>query len=297
VPHAPLSHVEVPTRRPRARLCLLALVCASASAAPAAERPYDGPLSSADPNQYAIEAGGELFRWQEFDDDGRRLLSEQGPRAFVSGLVHNLTRRDRGLVYAARLRAFGGDVEYDGQDTDHVFVGTDSRYRGWEAMAQAGYRFVSSDGADAIDVMAGLATERWQRDIQRSTNALGSPVAGFIEDYRVDYFRASAGLLHRVRDFDGYLALGLRIPLSVDEEANVDGSPLTLHPGRRVSSFVSYKVSLASTRRGEPFGAYVEAFYAGYRFGKSPTRAGPGVLVWQPKSDLDTIGLTLGFSY
>lgn len=278
--------------------CILAFALSPAFA----DQESDGePEESFDPNQYSLELGAEIFRWQEFDDGSTRLLTEQGPRLFMSAAVQNLARWDPGIVYSGTLRAFGGEVEYDGQDSNQRYVGTSSRYSGWQAEAQAGYRLVGGDAVYAVDLLAGIGTERWSRDIQSANNAEGNRVAGFAEDYAVDYGRAAIGFSHRIQELNGYFDVGVRVPLSIKEDVDLDGEPIHLKPGKRGSLFLSYKLSLTPTSRGEPFGSYLKLFYNGYRFGKSDVEtiqtSDGALLVWQPKSSMDIVGLALGFSY
>jgi hypothetical protein len=262
------------------------------------------------PHRYSLDFGVEIFRWQEFGtfNDGailsptgassdQRLLTEQGPRFSLAASVNNLTRRERGLIYSGAVKIVGGEVQYDGQDDTGTHVSTDSRYGGWSADTGIGYRVMAVSGAYTVDLSAGAGTERWRRNVLSGQNALGFRTSGGAEDYVVDYWRADVGFPHRLNVSDAYLSIGVKMPFTIDEDVNIGGQPIRLHPGKQAWLDVSYELSLFPGRDGEPFGTYVKLFYGGYRFGKSPAEPAASLLVWQPESKMDVIGLSLGFSY
>jgi hypothetical protein len=251
-----------------------------------------------DARQVAIEVGIEYFRWQEFDDDDTRLLTEQGPRFVYAAALDNRSRPDSGIIFAIRLSGYVASVDYDGQDTGRRFVATTTDYHGWGFRIDGGYRFAELvGGAAALDLFGGIGMEQWTRDIQGSVNALGLPVQGLAEDYAVRYARAGLGIAHEHNPLQGYLSLGFRRPLSVNEDVELGGVPIRLHPGKRVSSFANYKVSLLPDALGRPFGLYLMLYYESYRFRKSGAATVGNLLVWQPRSDLDRFGIMIGHSF
>lgn len=276
----------------------LACLCASLLAVPAFAEDESAFPQRSGVEQLGIDIGIEHFRWQEYDDQGTRLLTEHGPRFVFSATLDNLSRQDSGVVLATRLSGYLATVDYDGQDTGRRFVGTETEYRGWDFRIDGGWRFADLvGGAAALDLFGGLGMEQWTRDIRGGVNALGLPVQGLVEDYTVRYFRFGLGLAHNHVPPQGYLTLGFRRPLSIDEDVALAGSPLLLHPGKRISSFVSYKVSLLPDALGRPFGMYLRLSYENYRFGRSDVATVGNLLVWQPRSHLDRYGFAIGYSF
>lgn len=258
----------------------------------------DEPPQRSGADQLGIDVGIEQFRWQEYDDQGNRLLTEHGPRFVIAAGLDNHSRDDSGVVLSARLGGYLATVDYDGQDTGRRFIGTDTEYRGWDFRVEGGWRFADLvGGAAALDLFGGLGMEQWTRDIRGGVNALGLPVQGLVEDYTVRYFRVGLGLAHNHVPPQGYLSLGFRRPLSVDEDVMLAGSALQLHPGKRISSFASYKLSLMQDAFGRPFGMYLRLYYENYRFGRSDAVIIDNLQVWQPRSHLDRYGVSIGYSF
>lgn len=272
----------------------LALALSTVSLLPPA---VAGDLPTALTPRLAVELGVEAFRWQEFDDAGQRLLTEQGPRYSAALSLHNLARPQRGVLYALTLRGTAGTVDYDGQDNSGRFVATETSYGGYRLEAMGGYRFEPTMGARFFDLVAAIGFDYWERDIRSSRNAVGAPVSGLSEDYGVAYARLGIGIAHEGGPAPGHLGAGVHLPLSIRERVTVSGAPLRLEPGRGGALFLAYRVSLRADASGEPFGTYLRVSYDGYRLGRSPARAVGELAVWQPESDMDVFGLALGHSF
>lgn len=244
-----------------------------------------------------LELGVENFRWQEFNDQGGRLLSEHGMRYGAGGTLDNLGRDDAGVLAVFSGRGYSGRVEYDGQDTRGRFMATRSVYSGYALEAGGGYRFIPNAHSPAFDVIAGIGFDRWERDIRGGVNSVGAPVSGFVETYTVVHARLGIGLFHLEGALPGYLSAGLRRPLYIDEDIVVNGQALELAPENNASAFVSYRVSLAPARDGRPFGRYLRASYDSYRLGRSPAITAGNLSVWQPDSHMDVFSLSLGVTF
>lgn len=247
--------------------------------------------------RWSLEAGMESFRWREFDDDGQRLLTEQGPR-FAYGLtLGNFIHADAGIVFEMRLGGLLGEVDYDGQDNNGRFVGTVTDYAGWSGEVDGGYRFADLIQGVAVDVFGGLGLDDWRREINGGANSIGQSVSGFTEDYGVSYLRYGIGIALRDDRPGGYLQVGFRQPLSISEQVQIRGQTVNLSPREEASAFLSYRILLGTPREASASTSYVKFYYAGYRLKKSEiVDVGPSQ-VWQPRSDVDTVGILLGYLY
>lgn len=247
--------------------------------------------------RWSLEAGAESFRWREIDDDGLRLLTEQGPRFVYGATLGNFLHADAGVIFEMRLGGLLGEVDYDGQDNNGRFVGTVTDYSGWGGEIGGGYRFPDLVQGVTIDVFGGLGLDDWRREINGGTNSLGQTVSGFTEEYDVDYFRYGIGILLRDTSPGGYLQLGFRRPRSIGEQVRIQGQTVNLAPDEQASAFLSYRIALGSPRAASASGSFLRFYYTGYRFGKSQVEDIGSGLVWQPRSSLDTLGITLGYFY
>ncbi len=241
---------------------------------------------------YTLSLGLEQFRWQEYDDSGQRLLTEQGPR----GLVRlDITARERPAWHIrARLKAYGGVIDYDGQDGNGTFVSSDTDYRGGSGELELGLHGRSAaSGRLGLDLAVGV--EAWRRDISNSRNAVGAPVDGFREDYRLVSGRVGIAYAVARGAYRARLQAGLYRPFRVDEDIVLYGRSLQLHPRPRWSAYLAWR--LEAGRRT------LEIRYEGRRFAASdaiavinPTTS-DSESVWQPRSQADLIELSLGYRF
>jgi hypothetical protein len=251
----------------------------------------DNSGSTSQDARWSLEAGLESFRWREHDDDGQRLLTEQGPRFVYGATLGNFFHADAGVIVEMRLGGLLGEVDYDGQDNNGRYVGTVTDYSGLYSEIDGGYRFVGLVQGVTIDLFGGLGMDDWRREIDGSVNSIGQTVSGFTEDYDVNYLRYGIGFTLREAYPNGYLQVGFRRPFSISEQVKIQGQTVNLSPGERASAFLTYRIMLGRE------GSYVKFYYAGYRLKKSETEVVGPNQVWQPRSDTDTLGIVLGYVY
>lgn len=247
--------------------------------------------------RWSLEAGMESYRWREVDDDGQRLLTEQGPRFVYGATLGNFLHADAGVIFEMQLGGVLGEVDYDGQDNNGRFVGTVTDYSGWHGEIDGGYRFDDVVQGVTIDIFGGLGLDDWRREINGGVNSIGQTVSGFSEDYAVGYLRYGIGIALRDASPGANLQMGFRRPRSISEAVRIRGETVNLSPRERASAFLSYRIPLGTPRAGTASGSYVKFYYEGYRLEKSEIEdVGPSQ-VWQPRSSLDTLGVTLGYFY
>ncbi len=242
---------------------------------------------------YTLSLGVEQFRWQEYDRNGRRLLTEQGPRGVVR--LDWRAWSGPGAFVRGRIKAYAGIVDYDGQDGDGVFVPSRTDYRGASGELVAGLSKASGGGGQGrFGLSAAIGVEAWRRDIADSIGAKGQIVGGFTEDYRlysgrvgIEYLRSGA--------YPSVVRLGLYRPFRVDEDFRLYGRSLRLHPGGRWSGYLAWRIT--SGRRS------LELRYEGRRFAASEPVdiVNPSTslteTVWQPRSHADLVELSLGYRF
>lgn len=229
----------------------------------------------------SLDFGVESFRWREFDA-GAQLLKETGPRYRIGATWRRpvgVERRDylnvRGSVYLGR-------VDYDGQACTLSGVcvpfKSDADYTGAAAEAVFGRAL----GASRVGrIFGGGGIDIWRRNI----SGRGS-VSGSIEDWTVFYLMAGGGAHWTSPTTTSYASAGLKYPFYT---ANMpDSYDVTLEPKGRASFFARFETDFIETGRPR-WGLGV--YYDGYRFAASNTKRVGSVIVWQPESKQDVIGI------
>lgn len=232
--------------------------------------------------EWSIDFGVESFRWQEFDA-GAKLLEETGPRFRIGGTWRQPFGVDQRDLLQLRGALYLGNIDYDGQactlSGSCVPFKTDATYAGATVEATYSRRF----GTQPIgEFFVGGGTDSWRRDIKGS----GS-VSGAIEDWSVLFALAGAGANWNGPEANVRAQIGVKYPLYT---TNVPNSfDVTLKPKGRASFFA--RVGTDFVRAGKPQWG-VGLYYDSYRFAMSAIEQVGPVLIWQPESRQDVVGIT-----
>ncbi len=237
-----------------------------------------------------IGVGVELFRWQEFNRAGTRLLTEQGPRARLSFSHNNEARLTSGLLYRMDASVYGGVVDYDGQTQSlGYFSATRVGYLGAATELTGGYRLVNFKWGRSLDLLAGVGLDRWSRDIRDGTSSQGGRVTGYEEIFDIAFTRFSLGMEKKADIWRSLWRAGIKYPVYTNE--TIDAFSLELKPSKRPSLFFSYRFQLIGSAGGK--GTYVKFLYDSYRFAKSDVVSG----FEQPKSEVDVMSFSMGRAF
>ena len=250
--------------------------------------------AASDEGEFAVQAGIEYFRWQEFDDNGRRLLKEYGPLLTVGGTWNNFRRSDPGNLYNLNGRIYLGEVNYDGQacnlSGNCVPAYTKTDYFGVQGDAWAGYHFGDQFG---FDLLGGIGFDDWVRAIQSTATASGGT-----EIYTILYTKLGAGFSSNSESSAYRFHAGIKYPFYTHEHSDGVDNGVDLSPGKKASGFARFDAEFGAKNK-EHFGLTV--FYDSYRFSKSPRKSatinGIQVLVWQPESHMDVVGAQVAYYF
>lgn len=231
---------------------------------------------------FALELGIEHFRWREYDDAGARLLEETGPRWRLGGMLRaplDAAGRD---AFELRGGIYLGGVDYDGQACDLAGVcvpfQTDADYRGAFIEGLFARRFVPGS---ALELFGGAGIDGWQRDIAGRGSVLGVE-----EHWTVFYLLGGAGLAATRAGVRYGARAGVKYLFYTDESA--EDFDVTLNPEGELSYFVRLSADfLAHGRARWGVGAYYDSF----RFDRSDPEFTDGLVIFQPESRQDTVGL------
>ncbi|HED39141.1 MAG TPA: hypothetical protein ENJ13_01770 [Chromatiales bacterium] len=247
-----------------------------------------------------VSLGFELFRWQEFDRNGTRLLTEQGPRTRFTISRNNEARVTSGIIYNVHGSFYGGDVEYDGQDqsldpnTPKTETGYFSTayvdYAGVTGEVLGGYRLKNLFWGNSLDLLAGIGIDSWSREIGSGINSQGNKVSGLNEDYQIAFTRVSLGMENREAFWKSLWRAGIKYPVFTKE--TVDFPSVKLEPGKEASAFFSYRLQLVNDRSLDE-GTFIYFVYDSYRFSRSAPVSG----FVQPQSNMDVMSLSIGRAF
>ena len=233
----------------------------------------------------SLDFGAESFRWREFDA-GAQLLEETGPRYRVGATW----RQPVGVAQRDLLELSGalyfGNIDYDGQactlSGSCTPFKTDADYAGAVAEGVFARRVGASQTGE---IFWGGGIDTWRRDIKGSGG-----VSGAIEDWAALYLLAgggahwtSAGAQYRAR-------AGLKYPFYTSNKP--DSFNVTLEPKGRASLFARFTTDFVSAGRPQ-WG--IGIYYDSYRFATSDTERDGSVVIWQPQSKQDVVGIYTTF--
>lgn len=222
--------------------------------------------------QMELGGGVEFFQWEEFADNGGKILSETGPRYFIELKGTNRVEKHWWQDFSCRL--YSGTVNYDGETMTGIPITTNTDYNG--IRAEAGFNYLTerrkselTDGDWLIRFAVGV--DSWRRGLQ-DTMAGSTPVSGYSERYIVSYATVAGQYLG-----SGWRAgLGVMAPYYVTEDVSII-SGANLNPSGQLSPFANVEFFIESR-----WSIMLE--YETYRFAKSDVVNG----YFQPKSSRDS---------
>jgi len=231
-----------------------------------------------------VELGGgiESYRWEEFADDGSKLLSETGQRFFIELKGTNHVEQRWWQDFSCRL--YSGTVDYDGQTMSAIPITTNVDYNG--VRAEIGFNYLTERSKSRLTdgdwlLRFGVGVDSWRRGLQDTTISGGIPVSGYSERYLVSYATVAGQYLG-----SGWRAgLGVMAPYYISEEVSII-SGTTLHPVGQLSPFANVELFVKSRWS-------VILKYDSYRFAKSDVSGG----YYQPKSSSDILSASVRYHF
>jgi hypothetical protein len=233
------------------------------------------------------------FTWREFASAGREVR-EQGFLAGGGGAL-KISFFERSLNLKTKTEVFGGAADYNGfsqrlDTVDNTVVTTPSEtsvnYVGIKVEEDVGWR-IPLDKA-SVEPLFGIGYRWWRRDIQSGFDAAGNAVGETVENWHSLYMRIGVrGDYQASPDLRFFAEGGAKCPFLNRNKGN---GGITVDPGSEWSAFAEL---------GLKYGHFRPAiFYEGFRFAPSPgVPVGGNFFVFQPKSESDVVGLSLGYAF
>lgn len=248
--------------------------------------PVSAPAASLD--ELSPYLSLQQYRWEEFGE-GRRLLEESGQ--LIAGGVVVGAKTGQSLTLRGRFELFGGSVEYDGetQGGDPIPVETDVNYFGMKNQFDLGYRI--SRPTVSIEPFAGVAHRWWLRDLEDSYSSTGVAVSGYTEVWQTGYARVGArGRYHPPAPVSLFVEAGALYPFYTGNRVDFEGyGDTTFRPDGRVSAFGEAGAQWRELK--------LSLHYEGFRWSESPVKAVGSQFFFQPRSEADIFGLSIGWAF
>lgn len=233
--------------------------------------------------ELGFRAGPEEFRWREYNSGGARLLEESGQRYRLGVDWRRRFSSDPQLFVEISGSFYLGNVDYDGQACTLsgacVPYRSETRYIGEHGEATLLRRFGGRAGALMV---FGVGVDHWERQI-RGDNT----VSGVVEEWTLIYLLGGSGAHWNAANARFNLRAGLKLPFYTAETTD-SVATVTLRPKGRLSPFTKLTVDFGS--KDDPrWGLGV--YYDSYRFDESDRERTGSIIIWQPESHQDVIGV------
>ncbi len=246
----------------RALARLLLLLCAAAA--------------HAEGSGWNFGVGMEHYQWKEYPIGTTIVPAENGDRlALFLGWKPDVAQGTPYVSYVAKI--YGGTVNYHTATMiSNIPVQTTTDYLGMTNEARG---FIPA--TQSLAVVIGLGYDYWRRAFADSSAGTGIIVQGYSENWSSLFLRlgASFDVANGV-----IIAGGLKHTLQNTIETGFFG---TLHPSSSTTPYLegSYQVDQHAS---------VALYYDSYRFAQSAVNAQS---FYQPKSNMDTLGVKLTLAY
>jgi len=251
-----------------------------------------GPLL-AEPPDTGYQAGVMLEtypdRWQLAGSHSDASASSSNNLSLLNVHLSNFLRPDSGYLFGVdghmRWREDVGDAWRESSP------GSESDYRSMRLEAEGGYRFGAPGDAVRYDLRMGMGYRGWSRERM--------PGSGLTdEDQAVLYTQFSGGPRFQSGAWQGYLEMGVRMPLSLADPGTVEGleGAQPNGNGRRSSGFISFQNQF---QMGDSSALRLDLYYDSARYGVSDTRNAHALYGDELRNgrDQDVIGVEMGLQF
>jgi len=175
----------------------------------------------------------QQFTWQEYSDNGARLLKESG---MLYGISTGEREVKKNFGMRSRSTVFFGKVDYDGQNQAGTPVTSGTSYLGVEGNIDL-VAVMPVDDTFKIRGFAGLGGAIWWRDIKDSRDITGQPAQGYSEYWLNALGRLGFGADARLADNAVLFAdFGMKIPFYTQNRIMMLGS-VTVRPKGKSTPF------------------------------------------------------------
>ena len=253
-----------------------------------------GAPALAEPAEHGYQLGVSLDafpdRWNLAPRHQDPLVTVPTSRMTLNAHLDNFFRADEGFLLGLDGRVHWRD-RAEGTES-RVMGGAEYDYYGMDVQAMSGYRFGAPGDAVRYDMRMGLGYRGMSRDPRL-------PGMSADEDLGVLYTQLSGGPRFTSGNWQGYLELGVRVPLDYSDGAQGSvpaGGVEAAGNGRRSAGFVSFQNLF---QLGDSSALRLDLYYDSQRYGLSESSRWHSLTAddFSTGRDRDVFGLEMGVDF
>jgi hypothetical protein len=229
-----------------------------------------------------IYARVDYFTWREFIDS-YQVLEESGPLVTIGYLREGIHSR-------IRAELFGGNVDYNGETMDGVELNSQTGYFGGRFELDLLARRPTPRGF--VEFFAGLGTRAWQRDLKSGFDEADRPVISYQEDWWTVYFYGGLGISRALSPtLELYSTARVGATIFTRQQISLWDDYLQPKPGftgamefglRGKHVAMAVRMETMAWAESNTVASYADGDWWG---------------VYQPRSEMSTVGLSLAYTY
>jgi hypothetical protein len=213
--------------------------------------------------------------WKEFDDYGAKLMGESGT---IYGIGYKSLPDPARTSFSSDGELYYGVVDYDGHLQNMEPFKDKDRYFGYRLEGCISWPlFKPSAEKQSLLTVLGLGVDMWQRSV-----GINSDESGYDELWKNIYGRAGLGYYPTK---NVYISGGVKVPFWTQN--SFEG--INTNPGGKIGTYLDATISFGH------FSANV--FYESMKFVKSHAETYLIYYVWQPATEVQSIGASIGYNF
>lgn len=252
--------------------------------------------------QAGVYGHTEHFKWEEFDDNGDKLLKETGPLFGIGGLFEVHLKRwgkqshfpvwSKSLIIEGKGEIFLGDVDYNGALWDGTPYKSTTSYTGIKSECDIAFQFLLAKNF-YLKPLGGVGIHGWLRELDNEGDRNHGYDEQWVTIFLIGGIEGTIIINHQAR-VEAFGKLAVRMPAYNKETidmSNLGGpSDIKLEPG---GTWEKPSIYFETGMKIKMF--HISLSYEQLKFSKSEINYDYGI--YQPKSEAAILGLKAGIVF